>query len=80
MAFITKFLAFIKQIGIAMLSFLPDSPFLSFFNTTIANEYLSALNWFVPIDKMIVLGESWLVAIGIFYLYQLVLRWAKAIE
>ena len=46
---------------------------------TVDNETLQYVNWFIPIDDFIVIGQAWLVAIGIFYLYQVVLRWLKVI-
>lgn len=59
---------------------LPHSPFVGFYNLSIENDYLGMLAWVVPINEMIATCEAWLVAIGFFYLYMIVLRWAKAIE
>ena len=42
--------------------------------------YLGYLNYFLPISQIIAIGEAWLVAIGLFYAYQIILRWIKAIE
>ena len=35
---------------------------------------------FLPTSPFITFGEAWLVAIGLFYAYQIILRWIKAIE
>jgi hypothetical protein len=61
-----------------VLQLLPPSPFQALDNSVI-QPYLSGLNWFVPISQMLAAGELWLTAIGIFYIYQAVLRWIKAI-
>lgn len=63
-----------------VIDFLPTSPFVKFLEKMQDLPYLSYLNYFLPISQMIAIGEAWLVAIGVFYLYQIVLRWIKAIE
>lgn len=62
-----------------VLALLPTSPFTSFLDSMETIPYLGWLNWFLPISEMIVIGEAWLVAIGTFYLYSVILRWVKAI-
>lgn len=59
---------------------LPQSPFKAFIDEIGEHEWLGYINWLIPIDKFIVIGESWLVAVGLFYLVSVILRWAKAIE
>lgn len=67
----------------AILSFLPDSPFviLSELDATgeIA-EWLAMANWFVPIYSFVGILEGWLLGVGLYYIYQVALRWLKAIE
>lgn len=63
-----------------VLKLLPTSPFTSFINACSDMPYLGWFNWFVPVSQMIAVGESWLVSIGLFYMYSIVLRWIKAIE
>lgn len=58
---------------------LPSSPFKLLDNTPIA-EFLPTLNYFLPISEIILSAETWLTCIGVYYLYQIVLRWIKAIE
>lgn len=58
---------------------LPNSPFKIIDNSPIS-EFLPTLNYFLPISEMIVISESWLTAVGIYYLVQIALRWIKAIE
>ena len=65
-----------------ILSILPDSPFafiVDLGNTPVA-QWLKWVNWFVPVYMFIPILEAWLSAIAIYYVYQLVLRWAKAIQ
>ena len=61
------------------LAFLPDCPFEKYITATKDIDTLKYLNWFIPIGDMIVIGQAWLVAIGVFYLYQILLRWVKVI-
>lgn len=59
---------------------LPRSPFRSFIDEIDKHDWLGYINWLIPIDKFIVIGEAWLVAVGLFYLVSVLLRWVKAIE
>lgn len=68
-----------KNLG-AILFFLPSSPFTFFIDSMEKAEWLSFLNWLVPFSTFIVIGETWLAAVGIYYLWQVVLRWIKAVE
>lgn len=65
-----------------VLSFLPDSPFLVLQNMSNSEIYqwIKWLNWFIPINTFVSIMEAWLVGIGLYYIYQIVLRWLKAIE
>lgn len=63
-----------------VLALLPTSPFTKFLDACSNLPYLGWFNWFVPIGQMIAIGEAWLVAIGLFYLYSIVLRWIRAIS
>jgi len=60
-------------------SVLPNSPFKSFSNSGV-EEYLSNIAWLIPFPQIIFLLEAWLSAIIIYYLYQIILRWVKAIN
>lgn len=59
---------------------LPKSPFISILNFINDIPYLSLINWFIPFDLIIGITEIWLVAVGGFYTYTIILRWVKAIE
>lgn len=73
MALCNKFLDWV-------LALMPTSPFQSFIQACENLPYLGWLNWFVPVGTFITIGEAWLVAIGLYYLYSIILRWIKAIQ
>lgn len=58
---------------------LPNSPFTYLDNSPIA-QFIGIINYFVPISYFISVGEIWLTAIAIYYIYQTVLRWIKTIS
>ena len=66
MELVTKFLSFV-------ISKLPQSPFVSFIDALADIPFLSHLNYFIPISTFIGIGEAWLVAIGVFYLYSIIM-------
>ncbi len=61
-------------------SFLPESPFASILDSIGEIPYLSYITYFIPVDKLISATLIWLGAISVFYLYQIILRWVKAIN
>lgn len=62
-----------------ILSVLPHSPVQKYLASFDNLPYLGWLNWFVPVSAIITVAETWLVCIGLFYLYQIILRWVRAI-
>ncbi len=62
-----------------VIALLPESPFRAISNTAVA-DYMSGLNWVFPISEILAIMQVWLLAIGVFYIYQAILRWVKAIE
>lgn len=73
MEIVTKFLD-------SVLSVLPTSPFVAYIDAIEGIPWLSTLNYFVPIGTFIAIGQTWLISVGVFYLYSIVLRWIRAIE
>ena len=63
----------------AIMQLLPDSPFLFVMESPVG-EYAATLNWILPISECIATLELWTSAIVIYYCYQAILRWVKAIE
>lgn len=70
---LNKFLDFV-------LSVLPLSPFTEIIEELESMPYLGYINWLIPVGRFVAIGTAWLTAIGVFYLYQIILRWIKAIE
>jgi hypothetical protein len=71
----------IKALGAVLqliFSALPTTPFSLLDNSAIA-EYLPTINYFIPISAMLGIIEIWLTGIAIYYVYQIALRWIKAI-
>lgn len=58
---------------------LPDSPFTIIDNSPIG-DYLGYINYFIPFDFIIDTLTAWTGVILIYYGYQMLMRWAKAIE
>jgi hypothetical protein len=58
---------------------LPRSPFHDFIEWSLSQDYLRYLNWLVPVAQMVAILEAWVLAIGIYYIYQIVLRWVKVV-
>lgn len=77
--FINTLIEGLGSVLTVIFSILPSSPFKLISNSPIA-EYLPTLNFFIPVAEIIAITQVWLSAIGVYYLYQIVLRWIKAIE
>ena len=74
--------ATVYQVIEGALSILPDSPFnmLENISSNPMGEWLGWVNWFVPVNSFLVILELWVSAILVYYVIQIALRWAKAIE
>lgn len=70
---------FINSFLSSIFVFLPESPFKEFVTAFSDNEILQYLNWFIPVGEFISILLVWLSAIVIYYAYQIILRWIKAI-
>ncbi len=70
----------LNDILAAVMVLLPDSPFANIQIPNEVRQILGYVNYFVPIGAMLAIGTGWLSAIGIYYLYQTILRWAKTIK
>lgn len=68
--------------AVSVVELFPESPFVVL-DTLAKSEYyewLQMLNWFIPVGTFLSILETWLVGVGIYYIYQIVLRWIKVIE
>lgn len=82
--FINLINALIRGLGFVLttvLALLPDSPFQKYIiNNTLISKYVGYINYFVPVASILVVLEAWCLAVSVYYLVQIVLRWIKVIE
>lgn len=62
-----------------LLDVLPTSPFQEYIVQFRSLPYLGWLNWFFPVSGCLAVMLTWLGAVGLFYLYSIVMRWVKLI-
>ena len=62
-----------------VIALLPMSPFRAISNSSVG-EFIGNIGWILPIPEMMAILQLWITAIGIFYLYQSILRFTRAIE
>ncbi len=62
-----------------IINVLPDSPFNLIDNSSVST-YMGWLNWLVPVSQIVAILQVWVVAVGIYYVVVIVLRWIKAID
>lgn len=67
------------KFGEMLMAVLPTSPFQQFLSDFADIPYLGFANWFIPIGSFIKIGKAWLIAIGVFYMYSVIMRWVKMI-
>ena len=73
------FLEIIKKFGAIILSVLPTSPFDKYLDSLGSLGYLGYLNWFIPVGSFIKILLTWVTAVGVFYIYSIIMRWVKMI-
>ena len=74
-----EFEALFNNLAEKTLRLLPLSPFQQFIDNFRSLPYLGWLNWFFPVGDCLVVMGVWLGAVGLFYLYSIVMRWVKMI-
>lgn len=78
MNIINLIISMLAKIANLALMLLPPSPF------NVINEieipFLESLNWVIPISFFINLLTYWTLAIGLYYVLQVVLRWIKVVD
>lgn len=74
-----EFEALFEAWGQKILDLLPTSPFQEFVTQFSSLPYLGWLNWFFPVGDCLVVMAVWLTAVGLFYLYSILMRWLKMI-
>ena len=76
---IEKINQFLRAIVGVIMAILPNSPIKPFIDSIQSVTWLGWLNWVVPVGTFVAIGTAWLAAIVVFYTYQLILRWSKAV-
>lgn len=74
-----EFEALFNNLAEKILDVLPLSPFQDFISQFQSLPYLGWLNWLFPVGDCLVVMAAWLGAVGLFYLYSIVMRWVKMI-
>lgn len=69
----------LNQVLSWVLFMLPDSPFKLLSNSPIS-QYLPYINYFIDVATIFDILVAWITCIGIYYGYQVILRWIKAIN
>lgn len=59
---------------------LPQSPFNGLSQLVLENDVLQHLAYLLPMPQIVSTLEAWALAVGIYYLYMIPMRWAKAVE
>lgn len=76
----------ISEIGVKLLvigfvlALLPASPFVGFEYLIVKIPYLSFVNWFLPISEMLVVFESWLSVVIVYYGILYLLNYAGLVK
>lgn len=60
--------------------YLPTSPFTKFINALEQSSWLGFLNWFIPVGDILSIFAAYLGAVGLFYVYSVLMRWVKVIS
>lgn len=74
-----EFEAVFQKFSEALMQVLPLSPFQQYIDQFRSLPYLGWLNWFFPVGACLTVMAAWLVAVGLFYLYSILMRWLKII-
>jgi hypothetical protein len=74
-----EFQAVFEAFGEKLLQLLPLSPFTQFIDQFQNLPFLGYLNWFFPVGDCLKVMAAWLTAVGLFYLYSILMRWLKVI-
>lgn len=77
---INKLISGIASFGNSLFSLLPNSPFNNIGENSFFNTISGKVNYFLPVNQILIIFSTWLVAIASYYIIMIALRWLKAIE
>ena len=70
----------LRDIVLAILDILPGSPFVYLEQTGAIYKFMRWFNWLVPVEWMVITTATWLIAVQMYQIWQVGLRWFKVIE
>lgn len=70
----------LRSIALWFINLLPGSPFVFLEQTGAIYKFLRWLNWIVPVQWILATLATWLLAVQLYQLLQVGLRWFKVIE
>lgn len=77
--FVNFLIAAVGGILSFLFSVLPDTPF-SLVDIAPVADFLGYLNYLLPVTEIVAILTVWCSAIGVYYIYQIVLRYVKVVE
>lgn len=73
------FINFVNKCTDMIEGILPMSPFKAYIEQIDDIKWLGYVNYFIPIGTFIAIFSAWLTCMAIFYLYGIIMRWAKIV-
>lgn len=70
-------LGIFNQLWMAIVSFLPGSPFKAIIANLSGVPYMAELNWFFPVHECVIVIEVWLTAVALYYTYMAIMRFIR---
>lgn len=71
---------FFNKFGSGLMEIIPHSPFRQYIQMISVSEYIGYINWFIPVHQILIIFNTWLVAVGVYYAYMIVARWIKLLD
>lgn len=78
--FVNTLIAYISKFAITLLNILPNSPFQASIEKVAESDTLGTLDWAIPFTTFFSIGLTWTVAVAVYYVISVALRWVKAID
>ena len=66
-----------NTLWVAIVSFLPGSPFKAIIASLDGLPYMAEFNWFFPVHECVIVIEVWLTAVALYYTYMAIMRFIK---
>ena len=74
---LNNILEIFNTLWVAIISFLPGSPFKAIIANLDGLPYMAELNWFFPVHECVIVIEVWLTAVALFYTYMAIMRFIR---